>query len=427
MGKKNKYSQNDLAQFIYDEYLFKDDTVDINPDKSFTKLIDTKNAIKISGNCGEFNKNFDMIYFLCTKMIEWNPSLEKYKRIRYNSGYLYDDILDNKADKNPEVQKYIDNVFEDGVYYAMIDNDDGDETFAVIKVNETVNDYYLLNFDFYLIGKKIYKIKKKLFKEFNKLNEKFNLSNQMSEAIIYTNGEPTKDTVFKSFDQMVFKDKDYVLHYIDNWKENIPIYYKYDVIPKLSILLYGEPGTGKSTFCKALAKYLGIKTIQSISPDYFDTMPTSENNHYIKPKTQIMNTTQRVLSLDDIDCIGNSRDDDTSIENSRITSALLEYLDNPPTFYFKANNGKYYLVSIVCATTNYIDRLDPAVIRYGRFDLKLKFDRFNVDEAEEMCSLYGLTLKDVYHKKFDSKTTFSPAEIEALCKENIDKALKKDI
>ena len=81
-------------------------------------------------------------------------------------------------------------------------------------------------------------------------------------------------------------------------------------------------------------------------------------------------------------------------------------------------------MSIVIATTNYYDKLDEAVKRYGRFDLKLEMNDFNKEQAEEMCSLYDLKLSDLVNNSDDINFTISPSYLQALCLENIDKALK---
>ena len=104
----------------------------------------------------------------------------------------------------------------------------------------------------------------------------------------------------------------------------------------------------------------------------------------------------------------------------------MSFLDNPKTFYYKAKNGTYYPVSIIIATTNYIDKLDDAVKRFGRFDLQIEMIDFDKDHAEEFCKLYDLTLSDVVDGDINKDFTISPAKLQALCMENIDKSFKKN-
>jgi transitional endoplasmic reticulum ATPase len=218
---------------------------------------------------------------------------------------------------------------------------------------------------------------------------------------------------------MVFKDKEKYIKYIDNWVSNIPTYYKRGVPAKLSILMYGKPGTGKSSFYKALAKYLDIQDVCCISASYF-TDPGNNNLRFGSKYAYPV-----VYALDDIDCVCNSRKNDKSLKNSQIVSSLLEFLDNPPGCYYKASDGVFYPVSIIVATTNYYDDLDEAVKRYGRFDLQIEMTDFDANEAEEMCHLYDLALSDIIHEKIKDDFTISPAKLQALCVENIDSHLKE--
>ena len=217
------------------------------------------------------------------------------------------------------------------------------------------------------------------------------------------------------------RDKDKVIKYIDNWVANIPYFYKkYNMISKLSVILYGEPGTGKSTFCQAVARYLGIHNIVPIQPNTFETKSTIRS-----PFSELVPV---IYSIDDIDCVCKSRDDKKSTkEDSMATANVLAFLDNPPPFFFKAKDGMMYPVSICIATTNYYDKLDPAVKRYGRFDLHIAMNEFDKELAEEMCKVYDLELKDVLSEEELNAKNFhySPAKLQAMCLANIDKRMKE--
>ena len=66
------------------------------------------------------------------------------------------------------------------------------------------------------------------------------------------------------------------------------------------------------------------------------------------------------------------------------------------------------------------------MIRPGRFDVRIQLTDFDKEQAEEMCSVYDLTLSDVIDEEITDDFTILPAKLEALCRENIDKSLKGD-
>lgn len=421
-------SQHKISDYIFNEFIFNNEDLKSqdNVIKNKDLLIDNKLACCINTVIDSmYNEPFTLGKFITKFMCDNNKDIKDYLD---KSDFSCNEISTNKAGLNRDALKYNEYVLMAGTYFAELKSKHSDE-FAVLTVKDDDTDSSFKRVNLYFIGKKCFKNRDKLLKEYNELSEKLETGNQ--EMIRYEPSyKKSKEVTFKSFDQMIFKDKEKYIEYIDNWFNSIPKFYEYGILPKLSVLLYGEPGTGKTTFCKALAKHLGILNVTNITPEYFtdhdhsgsrrSSQPGSVSNSYLKRELQT------VYSIDDIDCIGKSRDLDKSNDNGKITSSLLEFLDNPPSFYIKANDGKYYQVAIVCATTNYYDRLDDATKRYGRFDLTIPMNRFTVEEAESMCEIYGLTLKDVYHEKYNKDTTFSPAQIQALCMENIDKIIKNN-
>lgn len=381
-------------------------------------LIDNHLATYVYGYASIYSGWVNVDFHVACKFIcKYNKKNKKYITNGSNDDYGYNDndkkfITD--SDVSLKLKKY---TLPVGIYAAEFEN----SNFAVLNIRKSDDTKYGGNniWSLYFIGKKYEDVRNKYFKMRDKYSD-INMDS-LSEQIVYTDSsESPKDVIFKSFDQMVIRDKDKYLAVIDNWVKNIPLFYERGIPCKLSVLLYGKPGTGKSTFCKALAKRLGIKRVCSVSPWYFSSgdRRSITSSRYSEPQ---------VLSIDDIDCIVPNREssDNKNTSNKASLASVLEFLDNPPNCYYKANNGIYYPISIIVATTNYYDKIDPAVKRYGRFDLQIEMNEFNLSEAEEMCNIYNLSLSDVLgESEINNKLSISPAYLQSLCIEKIDKSIK---
>lgn len=124
-------------------------------------------------------------------------------------------------------------------------------------------------------------------------------------------------------------------------------------------LLHGPPGCGKSSYITALAGELefGICVLNLSERGLSD----DRLNHLLSMAPQ-----QCLILLEDIDAAFLSREDTSQQKAayeglSRVTfSGLLNCLDGVASTEAR----------ILFMTTNYIERLDPALIRPGRVDLK---------------------------------------------------------
>ncbi|OAF68793.1 hypothetical protein A3Q56_03461 [Intoshia linei] len=120
-------------------------------------------------------------------------------------------------------------------------------------------------------------------------------------------------------------------------------------------LLHGPPGVGKSSFISALAGHLEYSIcILNIG----DRGLTDERLHHL------LNVVpdQSIILLEDIDVAFNSRSDksDQSYMQRLTMSGLLNALDG-----VASSEGR-----LIFMTTNYVERLDEAIIRPGRVDSK---------------------------------------------------------
>lgn len=139
-------------------------------------------------------------------------------------------------------------------------------------------------------------------------------------------------------------------------------------------LFHGEPGTGKSSFAHALASETGLETY------VLDLSTTREKFDEAIAEMSM----PAILLLEDIDT-AEAAHDRTAEEGQHffestkeLFSKLANVLDGP--------NSPHGMV--VIATTNHIEKLDPAIIREGRFDVHVAFDFVTVEQVNEMFEFF---------------------------------------
>lgn len=190
--------------------------------------------------------------------------------------------------------------------------------------------------------------------------------------------EETKKEEIKSDLVKFSKSKDYYKKIGKAWKRGY--------------LLFGPPGTGKSTMIAAMANFLEY--------DVYDLeLTTVKDNTHLR-RLLIETSTKSIIVIEDIDCSLNltgqrkkkeeeeeDGDDKNTIEKkmmknegenkeSKVTlSGLLNFIDG----LWSACGGE----RIIVFTTNFVDKLDPALIRKGRMDKHIEmsyccFEAFKV-------------------------------------------------
>lgn len=165
------------------------------------------------------------------------------------------------------------------------------------------------------------------------------------------------------------------------------------------ILLYGPPGCGKTLIAKAVANSLAQKVSQATGSEkarsYFINIKGPEllNKYVGETERQIRLVFQRarekseegwpvIVFFDEMDSMFRTRGTGISSDmESTIVPQLLAEIDGV--------EGLRNV--IVIGATNREDLIDPAILRPGRLDVKIRIDRPNADAARQIFARYLTT------------------------------------
>lgn len=180
----------------------------------------------------------------------------------------------------------------------------------------------------------------------------------------------------------IFSDTDisYISSFLKEWKTNRDLYEQLNIIHKTGILLYGAPGTGKTSISKAIAKELNTDLYVVNMGDFNEAQIER-----IKIEMDDCDEDTSIILLEDIDCIFSTRDNLKTENQQKAAQLLLQFLDG----VFSIPN------TVFIATTNHIEDLDPALIRDGRFDVKIEMKNLSQETANKMCKHFKLTDEEI--------------------------------
>jgi transitional endoplasmic reticulum ATPase len=177
------------------------------------------------------------------------------------------------------------------------------------------------------------------------------------------------------------------------------------------ILLFGPPGCGKTFWAEEISGYLNYDHRQIPRTEFGSTFVDGAANNLqeilnnIKPRTTVF--------FDEFDSIAEKRSSDSagSRENIKVVNTLLQSI---PMLIKKD--------ILIIGATNFLSRLDAAILRPGRFDLKIPI--FPPNENERASLLYSsfvnnLNEKSPLHKIIELNNIRSAAFFQGIAKDMI--------
>ena len=173
-------------------------------------------------------------------------------------------------------------------------------------------------------------------------------------------------------------------------------YKEFQLKPPKGVLLYGPPGCGKTLIAKAVANSLAARVREQTGKDdvesYFINIKGPEllNKYVGETERKIREVFQKakdkskegvpvIIFFDEMDSLFRSRGMGIS---SDMESTVV------PQFLAEIDGVEGLRDVVVIGASNRQDLLDPAVLRPGRLDIKIKVDRPEAEGAKDIFAIY---------------------------------------
>lgn len=235
--------------------------------------------------------------------------------------------------------------------------------------------------------------------------EAYNKRRQKGSLKVYCNnawGDWTcvNDISVKSFSSIVLKDnqKGEIIQDLNEFYVAGDWYKKMGIRHKRGYLFYGPPGNGKTSIAMAIAEHLNRDI-------YVMNLNSFESDGYMQKSFSLLGK-NAILLVEDIDRAFVGRD---NIDCRVSFSSLLNSFDGA-----LCKDG---LISII--TTNYIDKLDGALVRAGRIDVKYEINNPSGELVKNYIeSFYSMKVSiDIFNDNY------SMSHVQELCIKNRDNSL----
>ncbi|MDN5309115.1 MAG: proteasome regulatory subunit [Methanolobus sp.] len=133
------------------------------------------------------------------------------------------------------------------------------------------------------------------------------------------------------------------------------------ISPPKGVLLYGDPGTGKTLLAKAVAHRTEATFIRVVGSELIQKY-IGDGAKLVRDMFEMARKkSPSIIFIDELDAIASRRLNDTNGADREVQRTLMQLLAEMDGF---DNRGDVRII----AATNRLDVLDPAILRPGRFD-----------------------------------------------------------
>lgn len=156
-----------------------------------------------------------------------------------------------------------------------------------------------------------------------------------------------------------------------------------DLIPR-GMIFWGPPGTGKTLFAKAMATAIGAAITIVSGPELKSRWVGESEANLRQIFHRARQSAPSIIVFDELDSFAAARGTFTGsgVEHSMVNQLLTE-MDG-----FHSDE----LVFVV-GTTNFVEILDPALLRPGRFEFQLHIPYPDADDRREILKIYNQSMR----------------------------------
>src|SRR5829696_2428099 len=144
------------------------------------------------------------------------------------------------------------------------------------------------------------------------------------------------------------------------------------------ILLHGPPGTGKTLLAKAVAHEAGANFYSQSAAAFVEMFAGLGASRIRRLFAMARKERPAIIFIDEIDAVGGERGSDNNSEREQTLNQLLVEMDG-----FETTNDL-----VVIAASNLLEKLDPALLRPGRFDRQIFVSPPDVAGREQIMNVH---------------------------------------